>query len=283
MGRFKSSGPLGYDPDKTDVLRGHDTGAGFQSLETENLAHSLGHSPGPIGTESFPRSANPNTPSRVQLQAETSGKPERPQWRLETDFNSVIIIRFSDLRPNETYSTHPHLLVTQLDELLAGPMSKKAVLNLAKNVSEMMTGRPQSSGGNETKHELKLLLENAFRQQLLVIIKEVHGGGSDRAGAEGSGDANESTNDHDVDKKNKAPSRQYPKNQTQTTWIEIELVDNRGKPVPNEQYRLELPDGAIQEGYLDAQGLARVDGIDPGNCKISFPDIDAREWRRAGN
>ncbi len=34
-------------------------------------------------------------------------------------------------------------------------------------------------------------------------------------------------------------------------------------------------------GYLDSNGRARIDGIDPGVCEVSFPDIDANEWRAA--
>jgi hypothetical protein len=64
------------------------------------------------------------------------------------------------------------------------------------------------------------------------------------------------------------------------TWVEVELVDDDGNSVGGEQYRLELPDGSLREGALDAQGLVRVDGIDPGTCRISFPNLDARDWRR---
>jgi hypothetical protein len=63
------------------------------------------------------------------------------------------------------------------------------------------------------------------------------------------------------------------------TWIEIRLVDQDGKPVPNERYWMKLPDGSEQRGSLDDKGSARVEGIDPGTCMISFPDIDKREWR----
>lgn len=58
------------------------------------------------------------------------------------------------------------------------------------------------------------------------------------------------------------------------TWIEIELVDTEGKPVQGERYRIELPDGAVREGRLDHQGRARVDGLEPGDCDVSFPDLD---------
>lgn len=64
------------------------------------------------------------------------------------------------------------------------------------------------------------------------------------------------------------------------SWIEIELVDQNGKPVPNEPYLIELPDGSAVDGNLDGMGLARVDGIDPGNCKISFPELHKDSWHR---
>jgi hypothetical protein len=60
---------------------------------------------------------------------------------------------------------------------------------------------------------------------------------------------------------------------TQPTWVEIQLLDSEGKPVPNARYRLELPDGSVLEGQLDENGLAGVDGIDPGNCDLTFPDF----------
>jgi hypothetical protein len=58
------------------------------------------------------------------------------------------------------------------------------------------------------------------------------------------------------------------------------LLDQQGKPVPNEEYKIKLPDGSTVNGNLDDMGLARVDGIDPGTCKITFPKLDKRIWHR---
>lgn len=58
------------------------------------------------------------------------------------------------------------------------------------------------------------------------------------------------------------------------SWIEIELKDDDGNPVAGEAYRVEVPDGSLAEGSLDEKGFARVEGIDPGTCKVSFPNRD---------
>ena len=68
---------------------------------------------------------------------------------------------------------------------------------------------------------------------------------------------------------------------TELTWIEIQLVDEQDRPVPSEQYSIELPDGSVRNGSLDAEGLARLDGLQPGTCKVTFPRLDGREWRPA--
>jgi type VI secretion system secreted protein VgrG len=68
-------------------------------------------------------------------------------------------------------------------------------------------------------------------------------------------------------------------NKEKKSWIEIVLEDEAGKPVPGEAYRITLPDGTtLAEGTLDEKGFARVDNIDPGNCKVTFPDLDKEAW-----
>ena len=65
------------------------------------------------------------------------------------------------------------------------------------------------------------------------------------------------------------------------TFVAIELHDQKGRPMRGERYQIKLPDGTVKEGKLDDDGKARIDGIDPGSCKITFPDIDGREWKPA--
>lgn len=64
------------------------------------------------------------------------------------------------------------------------------------------------------------------------------------------------------------------------SWIEIEMIGEDNKPIVGEAYRITLPDASVVEGTLDEKGFARVDGIDPGNCKITFPKLDEEAWVR---
>ena len=65
------------------------------------------------------------------------------------------------------------------------------------------------------------------------------------------------------------------------SWIEIELVDELGRPVPNEEYEITTTEGDVRTGRLNAKGQARVALAQPETCQISFPKLDAAVWERA--
>ena len=64
------------------------------------------------------------------------------------------------------------------------------------------------------------------------------------------------------------------------SWIEIKLIDHHDKPVAGARYRVELPGGAVDSGTLDHEGFVRIEGIDPGTCKVTFPDLDGAAWEK---
>ena len=64
----------------------------------------------------------------------------------------------------------------------------------------------------------------------------------------------------------------------ETTWIEIELIDPNGNPVPNERYKITMPDGSVKYGTLDDNAKARIEKLQPGNCQVTFPDRDQEVW-----
>jgi len=69
-------------------------------------------------------------------------------------------------------------------------------------------------------------------------------------------------------------------NKDKTHWIEIELLDEAGKPVAGEPYKITLPDGTtVADGTLDDKGRAKITNLDPGTCKVSFPNLDQDAWK----
>jgi type VI secretion system secreted protein VgrG len=81
-----------------------------------------------------------------------------------------------------------------------------------------------------------------------------------------------------------APGQQpqaHRADESKKSWIEIELVDEDGNPVPGETYCVTTPDGAVAQGSLDENGFARIEGMDPGTCKITFPALDKDAWEKA--
>jgi len=56
-------------------------------------------------------------------------------------------------------------------------------------------------------------------------------------------------------------------------WIEIVLQDDLGDPIANADYLVVEPAGAEHRGKLDSNGYARIDGLKPGTCDVSFPKL----------
>jgi type VI secretion system secreted protein VgrG len=71
-----------------------------------------------------------------------------------------------------------------------------------------------------------------------------------------------------------------PEAPEELTWIEIELVDEADQPCAGEAYEMELEDGKVRRGTLDANGLARQENLKPGTVKVRFPRLDAAAWER---
>ena len=61
-------------------------------------------------------------------------------------------------------------------------------------------------------------------------------------------------------------------------WIGIELVDTEKKPVGFLGFVVTLPNHQKVTGVLDQNGKARIEGIDPGTCRIEFPTVDRRDF-----
>ncbi len=61
-------------------------------------------------------------------------------------------------------------------------------------------------------------------------------------------------------------------------WIELQLVDDTGEPVPFEPFAILYADGSLDKGELDERGFARVDGLMKGTYQIVFPSREPTWW-----
>lgn len=80
----------------------------------------------------------------------------------------------------------------------------------------------------------------------------------------------------------KLPAHKAPaEDESELSWIEIEMVDEEDEPVAGVAYSIKLPDGTEATGTLDSNGFARIDGIEPGQCEVTFPKLDKSAWEKA--
>jgi len=73
-------------------------------------------------------------------------------------------------------------------------------------------------------------------------------------------------------------AEESPPEETEKSWMEIELVGEDDQPVAGERYRVTLPDKSVDEGTLDQNGFARLAGFEAGTCMVTFPDLDEDAW-----
>jgi uncharacterized Zn-binding protein involved in type VI secretion len=78
-------------------------------------------------------------------------------------------------------------------------------------------------------------------------------------------------------KSEQKPPKKEEKNKKE--WIEVVVKDENGKPIIGEKYEIELPDGLIKRGVTDMNGKVKLQGLNPGQCKITFPDRADSEKR----
>ncbi|MEE2733693.1 MAG: type VI secretion system tip protein TssI/VgrG [Pseudomonadota bacterium] len=56
--------------------------------------------------------------------------------------------------------------------------------------------------------------------------------------------------------------------------VSLEMCDTQGNPIANTQYVVTDKNGKQYTGVTDANGVARIQGLPKGDCKVSFPDSE---------
>ena len=149
--------------------------------------------------------------------------------------------------------------VNKLRQLLAAEIGKAAADLSDDKVVEMVSQR---------------VAEDRWSQALLGSA-ELLGGSAGARTAETADQASAASS-----KKGSASGKEASSDKK--TWVEIELIDQECRPVRGVKVEVTLPDGKVTPGTLSDEGVFRVNNIDIASSKVTFPDLDGREWARSG-
>jgi len=64
-------------------------------------------------------------------------------------------------------------------------------------------------------------------------------------------------------------------------WLEIRVVDKVGRPLPDRDCTITLPDGTQKKGKTDANGYVRVTDVPPGECKVEFSEPQQQQQQQS--
>ncbi|CAG0996674.1 hypothetical protein PHYC_02607 [Phycisphaerales bacterium] len=64
-------------------------------------------------------------------------------------------------------------------------------------------------------------------------------------------------------------------------WIEVSLVDMSGNPICGEEVEVTDPDDDLHYATTNDKGVARVEYLTEGTCKVTFPRLDGEAWEPA--
>ncbi len=191
-------------------------------------------------------------------------------WRLQ-DFSETWLV---SPRSSVSQEEQGAYLSAQIDRWLADPSSQQVLKEIYASLRGHTEAEGKVSQQNEAAQLLKTGLLDAFRRGEFVVYRMPHLSVFPAMTIPAHAATGAAV-------KEPPPKEKPPVATSDKTWVEIELVDQDGEPVPSVRFELELADGTKRTGSLDSDGRARLKDLDPGSFKVSFPDFDASEWDTA--
>ena len=204
----------------------------------------------------------------------------RKEWRLPVR-GDWVVVRSWDLETDEETLIDPRL-PAQLRRWSSDVFYGRVLLDIGRTLWGVVD---HGRGQKDVWVRLLPRLEDAFRRGQLVLVKrrvrENPSSPGNDAESDSAAELLEQQKKLDAAKAARDASGGGSGSRKPKTWVAVRLIDQDGQAVTGEAYRLVLPDGSVQDGTLDDSGEAFVNGIDPGECQVTFPNLDAKEWKPA--
>lgn len=189
-------------------------------------------------------------------------KQARPGWTIPGRFVDYLVVEGSELsvhdpRPRASSGTVRSLL----DTWLTSPFIADRLFDLCGTAGDRRAPGLRATERRRREERLRRTLLDAFLRGRLVAleVKQLQ----PRLPAE---------------EEAAPPPPPVEETASETTFVALEMKDEDGEPMAYARYVVLLPDGSKREGRLNANGYARIDGVNPGQCKVSFPDYDESSW-----
>ncbi|MGH9901257.1 MAG: hypothetical protein ACRD68_05390, partial [Pyrinomonadaceae bacterium] len=139
--------------------------------------------------------------------------------------------RKADVYPEELIGGDQSVFLTHLEGWLSDPLARPVLIDIYESAHGRSLGDLKGADRDELRRSVRPWLDGAFRRREFVAVAVPR--------------RNEAV-PHAIteEEKRERAAPRPPKRVKKLTWIEIKLVDKKGKPIPKEHYRIELPDGS---------------------------------------
>lgn len=193
------------------------------------------------------------------------------QWRLFGLSDTFVIARRTDMRPGSGAPVNPTLITSHIDRWLGDPHMRTVLLDIYGSVCGHSADVARRGGDANAMGLLRTQLLDAFHRGELVALRTSYVSMVSYTRKKAEPKSAQESGGQDS-----APAQQ--ESSAETTWVEIEVLDEQGEPAQGVKYRIEIPGGTVRSGTLDAHGKARIEGINHGLCSLWFPDLHAADW-----
>ena len=68
---------------------------------------------------------------------------------------------------------------------------------------------------------------------------------------------------------------------TGPAWVEVAVTSAEGAPLPYQKVAVTDASGVTRIAFSDGAGIARIEGMTPGSCRVTLPDLDQSSWEPA--